>query len=100
MLRGECDIPSDRSHEYGSHIIEAIALIQTTVIYGNIRNAGLIDNLSGGCVEVKCLVDCNGVQPCHPGPLPEQLVRRNRAHMTVHTLMNNAMRNHDKQEAG
>lgn len=95
MLRDERPIPVERSYEYGSQIIEAIALNRHTVIYGNVRNTGLIDNLSDGCVEVACLVDRNGVQPCHFGPLPEQLAGMNRAHMTVHALMNEALRTRD-----
>ena len=69
------------------------------VIYGNVRNTGLIDNLPDGCVEVPCLVDRNGVQPCHFGPLPEQLAALNRSHMAVHALMVEALLNHDKQAA-
>ncbi|MBS3765487.1 alpha-glucosidase/alpha-galactosidase, partial [Candidatus Bipolaricaulota bacterium] len=37
--------PEERSHEYGSHIIEAHETGQETVIYGNFPNNGLIDNL-------------------------------------------------------
>ncbi len=34
------------------------------MIYGNVRNDGLIANLPAeACVEVPCLVDKNGVQP-------------------------------------
>ena len=69
------------------------------MIYGNVRNTGLIDNLPDGCVEVACLVDRNGVQPCHFGPLPEQLAALNRAHMAVHTLMVEALLERDQQAA-
>jgi alpha-galactosidase len=69
------------------------------VIYGNVRNTGLIDNLPDGCVEVACLVDQNGVQPCHFGSLSEQLAGLNRAHMTVHTLMRDALLNREKEAA-
>src|SRR5438067_19424 len=67
--------------------------------HGNVRNTGLIDNLPDGCVEVACLVDRNGVQPCHFGPLPEQLAALNRSHMAVHALLIEALLNHDKQAA-
>ena len=99
MLAGTRDIPSTRSHEYGSYIIEAMTTHRPTVIYGNVRNTGLIDNLPDGCVEVACLVDQNGVQPCHFGSLPEQLAGLNRAHMTVHTLMLDALLNREKEAA-
>ncbi len=101
MLDGAREIPLARSHEYGSLIVEAIALNRPQVIYGNVRNraGGLIDNLPDGCVEVACLVDRNGVQPCHYGPLPEQLAALNRAHMAVHTLMVDALVRRDREAA-
>ena len=41
------------------------------VIYGNVANDGIIDNLPTGCtVEVPCMVDRNGVQPTRIGSLP------------------------------
>ncbi|GCE14675.1 alpha-galactosidase [Tengunoibacter tsumagoiensis] len=99
MIEGRTEIPFSRSHEYGSDIIEAVTQHRPTVIYGNVRNTGLIDNLPDGCVEVACLVDRNGVQPTHFGPLPEQLAGLNRSHMTVHTLMRDAIVNKDKEAA-
>jgi alpha-galactosidase len=99
MLDGTREIPYRRSHEYGSSIIEGMVFHRPTVIYGNVRNEGLIDNLPDGCVEVACLVDRNGVQPTHFGPLPEQLAALNRAHMAVHNLMCQALLEHDKEAA-
>jgi alpha-galactosidase len=99
MLAGTREVPLTRSHEYASYIVEAVELNQPTVIYGNVRNTGLIDNLPDGCVEVACLVDRNGVQPCHFGPLPEQLAALNRSHMAVHALMVEALLHRDKQAA-
>lgn len=99
MLAGTRDFPFSRSHEYGSAIIEAVELRRPTVIYGNVRNTGLIDNLSDGCVEVACLVDQNGIQPCHFGTLPEQLAGLNRAHMSVHALMCDALLKREKEAA-
>jgi alpha-galactosidase len=99
MLSGEKDVPLERSHEYASYIVESVIKHQPTVIYGNVRNTGLIDNLPDSCVEVACLVDRNGIQPTHFGPLPEQLAALNRSHMAVHTLMVDALINRDKQAA-
>ena len=99
MLEGTREVPLRRSHEYGADIVEAMLLDRPRVIYGNVRNTGLIDNLPDGCVEVACLVDRNGVQPCHYGALPAQLAALNRAHMAVHTLMVDALLNRDKQAA-
>jgi alpha-galactosidase len=99
MLDGTREIPFTRSHEYGSVIIEAITQHQPRVIYGNVRNTGLIDNLPDGCVEVACLVDQNGVQPTHFGKLPEQLAALNRSHMSIHTLMSEALLTRNKEAA-
>jgi alpha-galactosidase len=99
MLAGTREVPFTRSHEYGSVIIEAITQRRLAVIYGNVRNTGLIDNLPDGCVEVACLVDQNGVQPCHFGSLPEQLAALNRSHMALHTLMCEALLTRNKEAA-
>ncbi len=100
LLENAQPLPFNRSHEYGSSIIEAITLHRPTVIYGNVRNTGLIDNLQhDGCVEVACLVDKNGVQPCHFGPLPEQLAALNRSHMAVHSLMCESLLSRNKEAA-
>ena len=54
----------ERSNEYAPLIIHSVLTGQERVIYGNVRNDGLIPNLlDGACVEVPCLVDRNGVQP-------------------------------------
>jgi alpha-galactosidase len=70
------DIPLvvERSHEYGAYIIHSLETGQPRVIYGNVANQGLIENLPAECcVEVPCLVDANGIQPTHIGRLPPQL---------------------------
>ncbi len=52
------------SYEYAATIIRSIETGKPRVIYGNVPNDGLIENLPEGCtVEVPCLVDGNGVQP-------------------------------------
>jgi alpha-galactosidase len=99
MLSGEEEIPFDRSHEYASYIVEGVVFDRPQVIYGNVRNHGLIDNLPDGCVEVACLVDKNGIQPTHFGPLPEQLAGLNRSHMTVNALMVESLLNLDREAA-
>ena len=100
LLENSQPLPFNRSHEYGASIIEAIEMHRPTVIYGNVRNTGLIDNLlPDGCVEVACLVDQNGVQPCHFGPLPVQLAALNRSHMAIHTLMCECLLSRNKEAA-
>jgi alpha-galactosidase len=77
-----------RSHEYGSHIIEAIESNSPISVNGNVPNNGLIDNLPEGCcVEVPCLVTGNGVQPTKFGPLPPQLAALNRTNINVQELI-------------
>ena len=97
---GEQALPAERSHEYGADIVEATVLGRPAVIHGNVENAGLVDNLPrGGCVEVACLVDLNGVQGTHVGALPEQLAALNRSHMAVHELMVGALLERDRRAA-
>jgi len=74
----------ERSLEYASLIVHSVVTGEPRVIYGNVRNAGLIENLPrGACVEVPCLVDGNGVQPTAIGPLPPQLAGLNRTFLNV-----------------
>ena len=76
-----------RSNEYGSLIIHAMETGQPRVIYGNVANHGLIDNLPDGCcVEVPCLVDKNGVQPVHVGSLPPHLAAMMQTNINVQAL--------------
>ncbi len=75
------------SGEYGSLIIHAMETNQQRVIYGNVANHGLIDNLPEGCcVEVPCLVDKNGIQPTQIGKLPPQLAALMRTNINVQEL--------------
>ncbi len=81
------DLPKQRSHEYGSYIMEAMETDAAIRIHGNVMNSGLIDNLPAkAVVEVPCLVDRNGVTGCHVGELPEQCAALNRASINVHLL--------------
>ncbi|HEY66196.1 MAG TPA: alpha-glucosidase/alpha-galactosidase [Caldilineae bacterium] len=87
QIAGKRPLPTERTHEYGSYIIEAMVTNQPTVIHGNVPNTGLITNLPEGCcVEVPCLVDGNGIRPCHVGDLPAQLAALNRCMINVQEL--------------
>jgi alpha-galactosidase len=78
----------ERSAEYGSTIIHAIETGQPAVVYGNVGNHGLIDNLpTSCCVEVPCLVDAQGVQPTRIGSLPVHLAALMQTHVTVQGLV-------------
>lgn len=80
-------IAHTRSHEYGSGIIHSIETGAPRVVYGNVLNTGLIDNLPPGCcVEVPCLVDANGVQPVHIGALPPHLAALMQTNINVQAL--------------
>jgi alpha-galactosidase len=76
-----------RSHEYGADIIHSLESGAPRVVYGNVPNTGLIDNLPDGCcVEVPCLVDGNGIQPTAVGPLPPHLAALMQTNINVQAL--------------
>ncbi|MFP4106135.1 MAG: alpha-glucosidase/alpha-galactosidase [Phycisphaerae bacterium] len=81
------ELDHNRGHEFGSFIMEAILDNQPIRVHGNVMNTGLITNLPAkACVEVPCLVDMNGVQPCYVGDLPEQCAATNRTNVNVQVL--------------
>ena len=85
--RGELEITVERSVEYGSQIIHSMETGEPAVIYGNVPNRGLIDNLPDECVvEVPCLVDRNGVQPTRIGSLPPHLAALMQTNINVQAL--------------
>nr|WP_315201703.1 alpha-glucosidase/alpha-galactosidase [uncultured Albidiferax sp.] len=78
----------NRSVEYGGQIIHSMVSGTPRVVYGNVLNHHLIDNLPQGCaVEVPCLVDANGVQPTRVGKLPIQLAALMRTNVNVQELV-------------
>lgn len=78
----------ERSHEYASHIMEAVVTGNPIQIGGNVLNkGGLISNLpQDACVEVPCMVNANGVNPCHVGALPVQCAAMNMTNINVQLL--------------
>ena len=75
------------SHEYGAPLMHSIISGRPRVIYGNVENHGLIENLPRECcIEVPCLVDDNGIQPTRVGALPPQLAALNRTNINVQEL--------------
>jgi alpha-galactosidase len=83
-LRAGQRLEFEPSNEYAPEIIHSIETGQPRVIYGNVRNTGLIDNLpAGACVEVPCAVDGDGVHPQPVGALPPQLAALNRTYLNV-----------------
>ncbi len=88
LIAGTKALPTRRTHEYGSHIIEAIETNQPIRINGNVPNRDLIPNLPNGCcVEVPCLVDGNGIQPTRVDTYPPQLAALNRTNVNVQELI-------------
>ncbi len=100
QIRGEDPIKFERTHEYGAWIIEAVEKHAPTVIYGNVANNGLIDNLpSDGCVEVACLIDRNRVQPVKFGKLPKQMAAICDSNMRFFDLAVDAILERSKEKA-
>ncbi len=86
-LEGGAAFEVQPSFEYAATIIRSIETGKPRVIYGNVPNSGLIDDLPDGCtVEVPCLVDGAGVQPTRIGALPPQLAALIRTNVNVQEL--------------
>jgi len=86
-LNEQSTIDHKRSREYASRIMEAIVTGNPDMIGGNVLNKGLIDNLpADACVEVPCLVQANGIYPCHVGRLPVQCAAMNMTNINVQLL--------------
>jgi alpha-galactosidase len=87
VFESDAPIEVSRSPEYGSLIIHSLETGQPRVVYGNVPNQGLIDNLPQGCcVEVPCLVDKSGIQPTRVGTLPPQLAALMQTNVNVQAL--------------
>lgn len=82
------NLTHERSHEYGSYIVEAMETNKPFKIGGNVLNTGgLISNLpENTVVEVPCLVDASGIAPTYVGELPEQLAALNRTNINTQLL--------------
>lgn len=77
----------EQSNEYASAIIHGMVTGANHLIYGNVRNDGLITNLPfNAAVEVPCHIDRNGIQPVKVGKLPVQLAAVMRWQINVQEL--------------
>jgi alpha-galactosidase len=77
-IRGELELSTAQSHEYGAHIIRACETGEPYTFNGNVPNRRedglLIDNLPADCcVEVPCVASARGIEPQAVGTLPRQL---------------------------
>ena len=89
-----------RSQEYTTGIMEAMLTNVPFRFNGNVMNTGLISNLPQGCcVEVPCMVDANGVNPCYVGVLPAQLAALNASNVAVQELAVQAVLERDREAA-
>jgi len=87
MADGSQPVSLERSNEYGSQIVSALAGGEPVKVYGNVMNDGLIGNLpSDVCVEVPCNVDTSGIRPLAVGDLPDHLAAINQTQINVQRL--------------
>ena len=88
-----------RSNEYASRILQSIVEDKPCQIGGNVLNKGhLIANFpEEACVEVPCLVNGNGIIPCHVGALPVQCAAMNMTNINVQLLTIEAARTRKKE---
>jgi alpha-galactosidase len=100
MANGTEPVSLERSNEYGSQIVSALTGGDVVKIYGNVMNAGHIDNLpSDACVEVPCRVDAYGVEPLAVGRIPEHLAAINQTQVNVQRLAVKAALDSDPESA-
>jgi alpha-galactosidase len=86
-LEGGAPIAVHRSNEYASGILHSVVTGEPRIVYGNVRNNGLIKNLPDDCVvEVPCNVDRNGIQPIVIGRIPPELAAVIRMSVSVQEL--------------
>ncbi|MFN2470925.1 MAG: alpha-glucosidase/alpha-galactosidase [Gaiellaceae bacterium] len=73
-----------RSDEYAAPIIHSMETGVPRVVYGNVRNTGLVPELpEDACVEVPCRVDGTGLHPVVVRDYPPQLAALNRTFLNV-----------------
>ena len=92
------NIGHERSREYASWIMESIVENKPYEIGGNVINHGCIENLpADACVEVPCLVNGDGIHPCHVGRLPVQLAAMNMTNINVQLMTIEAARTRKRE---
>ena len=100
LVSGEKELIIERSQEYAAVIIEAVCKNESAVIYGNVKNTGLIENLpQDGIVEVACMINRKGINPCYYGRLPEHLAALNRSNMAFFELAVESVLQKDREMA-
>jgi alpha-galactosidase len=93
LLVEDPSIEHHASAEFGAYIMNAMETDEPIRIAGNVMNEELVTNLPRkACVEVPCLVDRRGVQPCRVGDLPEPCAALNRTNVNPQILTVEAFR--------
>ncbi len=97
QIAGRRPISLNRSSEFAARIIHSLETGNVRTFYGNVRNAGLIDNLPDqAVVEVPCVVSTNGIFPCQMGPIPIQLAAAMSPHIFLQELATKGVENKDR----
>jgi len=97
QISGKEPIKYERSHEYGAWMIHSMETDTPRVVYGNVANRGLIENLPPqAVVEVPCSVDAAGVRPCRVGRIPMPLAAAMTPHVLCHEMAIQAVLTHDR----
>src|SRR5512140_3537578 len=87
VLKDESTRIENRSVEYCSYILEAVATGKPFRFMGNVRNDGYIVNLPRGCcVEVPVFADDTGLHPTFVGELPPQCAALCMTNVNVQSL--------------
>jgi alpha-galactosidase len=81
------------------NVIHSLETGQVRRINCNVKNDDIITNLTQGCcVEVPCLVDKEGVHPCHIGALPPQIAALVQSNVNVQELAVRGVAEKDKNK--
>jgi len=98
VLKDEPTRIENRSVEYCSYILEAVATGKPFRFMGNVRNDGYIVNLPRGCcVEVPTFADDTGLHPTFVGGLPPQCAALCMSNINSQTLAAEAALNADTE---
>jgi alpha-galactosidase len=99
LLSGKKEFDLTPSCEYAVQIVRAIETNVPISANLNVMNRGLISNLPPECsVEVPCLVDGGGINPCRIENYPEQLAGLNRGMINVQMLGAEGVLNGDQSK--
>jgi len=97
-LRSADRIEVEASNEFAATIMNSVVTGESSTIYGNMQNKGVISGLPDECiVEVSCLADASGIQPMRIGDLPPQLTAMIRTQIATQELTVAALMEEDRE---